>query len=198
MINYRTGMRASETLALRRGCRAHPPDGLAVLHGQASKTSRHHAGHTPAPVRDTPWVAIGPVVTAIRVLERMTDGSDLLFDVRAHSLHGHSRQGALTIATMRDRLDAFHAWINTLAAQLDLPGEAVPPDPLGPITVRRFRRTLAWHIDRRPGELVALAVQYGHLRTAVSAGRLPQPRRHPRPARHRNRTRHRRHPRSTT
>jgi hypothetical protein len=32
------------------------------------------------------------------------------------------------------------------------------------------RRTLAWHIARRPGGLAALAVQYGHLRTIVSEG----------------------------
>lgn len=31
-------------------------------------------------------------------------------------------------------------------------------------------RTLAWHIARRPGGLVALAIQYGHLRTAISGG----------------------------
>ncbi|WP_327115048.1 hypothetical protein OHB12_00365 [Nocardia sp. NBC_01730] len=29
---------------------------------------------------------------------------------------------------------------------------------------------MAWHIARRPGGLVALAVQYGHLRTLVSEG----------------------------
>ncbi|MCX4461537.1 hypothetical protein OOK58_02435 [Streptomyces sp. NBC_01728] len=29
---------------------------------------------------------------------------------------------------------------------------------------------LAWHIARRPGGLVALAIQYGHLRTSVAAG----------------------------
>ncbi|MFE9796563.1 hypothetical protein ACFYRL_33075 [Streptomyces goshikiensis] len=34
----------------------------------------------------------------------------------------------------------------------------------------RFRRTLAWHIARRPGGLVALAIPYGRLRTAVSTG----------------------------
>ncbi|MGP3941875.1 hypothetical protein [Streptomyces sp. 6N106] len=28
-------------------------------------------------------------------------------------------------------------------------------------------KTLAWHIARRPGGLVALAIQYGHLRTAI-------------------------------
>lgn len=34
----------------------------------------------------------------------------------------------------------------------------------------RFRRSLAWHIARRPGGLVALAIQYGHMRTTMSAG----------------------------
>ncbi|MET9883109.1 hypothetical protein ABZZ20_08060 [Streptomyces sp. NPDC006430] len=41
---------------------------------------------------------------------------------------------------------------------------------VGAIGTERFRRTLAWHIARRPGGLVALAIQYGHMRTAVSAG----------------------------
>lgn len=33
----------------------------------------------------------------------------------------------------------------------------------------RFRRTLAWHIARRPGGLIALAIQYGHMRTVLDA-----------------------------
>jgi hypothetical protein len=49
-----------------------------------------------------------------------------------------------------------------------LPGEAIPPDPFGAIGTARFRRSLAWHIARRPGGLVALAIQYGHVRTALS------------------------------
>jgi hypothetical protein len=46
-------------------------------------------------------------------------------------------------------------------------------NPLPPVRIgtERFRRSLAWHIARRPGGgLVALAIQYGHLRTAVAAG----------------------------
>ncbi|MET8453512.1 hypothetical protein [Streptomyces sp. NPDC005209] len=31
----------------------------------------------------------------------------------------------------------------------------------------RFRQSWAWHIARRPGGLVALAIQYGHLRTVL-------------------------------
>ena len=41
-------------------------------------------------------------------------------------------------------------------------------DPLHTSSAGR-RRTLAWHIARRPNGLVALAVQYGHLRTAFAA-----------------------------
>jgi hypothetical protein len=36
--------------------------------------------------------------------------------------------------------------------------------------IRTARSDLAWHIARRPGGLVALAIQYGHMRTVVSAG----------------------------
>ncbi|MFI1510606.1 hypothetical protein [Streptomyces sp. NPDC020597] len=39
--------------------------------------------------------------------------------------------------------------------------------PARALGTRRFRRTLAWHIARRPGGLVVLAIQYGHLRTAL-------------------------------
>ena len=33
----------------------------------------------------------------------------------------------------------------------------------------RFRRSLAWHVARRPGGLIALAIQYGHMRTVLDA-----------------------------
>ena len=33
----------------------------------------------------------------------------------------------------------------------------------------RFRHTLAWHVARRPGGLIALAIQYGHMRTVLDA-----------------------------
>ncbi|MFJ8085283.1 hypothetical protein ACIQ6Y_32300 [Streptomyces sp. NPDC096205] len=57
---------------------------------------------------------------------------------------------------------------NEAAAQ-GLPEQSIPEDPHGPIRLGRFRRTLAWHIARRPGGLVALAIQYGHMRTVLDA-----------------------------
>jgi hypothetical protein len=41
----------------------------------------------------------------------------------------------------------------------------------GKIGLKRFRRSLAWHIARRPNGHVALAIQYGHMRSAVVSGR---------------------------
>ena len=38
------------------------------------------------------------------------------------------------------------------------------------MTVKRFRRTLAWFIYRKPGGRVALGVQYGHLRGYTTDG----------------------------
>ncbi|MGW7427515.1 hypothetical protein ACWGJB_47515 [Streptomyces sp. NPDC054813] len=71
---------------------------------------------------------------------------------------------------MRHRIEDFAVWASQLAVRLGRRHEVVPDDPHGALGVARFRRTLAWHIARRPGGLVALAIQYGHMRTAMSAG----------------------------
>jgi hypothetical protein len=60
------------------------------------------------------------------------------------------------------------AWANQEAARHGLDGQAIPDDPHGKIGLRRFRRSLAWYIARRLNGLVALAIQYGHLRTAFA------------------------------
>ena len=66
------------------------------------------------------------------------------------------------------RIEDFVAWANREAASQDLAGEVIPDDPHGKIGLGRFRRSLAWHIARRPNGLVALAIQYGHMRTAFA------------------------------
>ncbi|WP_327311957.1 hypothetical protein [Streptomyces sp. NBC_01235] len=71
---------------------------------------------------------------------------------------------------MRHRIEDFASWSSQLALHLDCRHEIVPDDPHGTIGVPRFRRSLAWRIALRPGGLVALAIQYGHIRTAMSAG----------------------------
>jgi integrase len=175
---YLTGMRPGEVLGLRTGCCPDPepgPGGTAGRHlirGHEYKTATDEHGnhHSAGTEREAPWVAIAPVVNAIRVLERMVPDGHLLFDHHAHDLNmTRPGTGSLKLSALGDRIEDFAAWANAEAAAHRLSSQTIPPDPSGKIGNRRFRRSLAWHIARRPNGLVALAVQYGHLRTAFAS-----------------------------
>ncbi|WP_371787134.1 integrase [Streptomyces albidoflavus] len=174
VIAYLTGMRPGEVLGLRAGCCPDPETGRHLIHGHEFKNARDEQGNhlSRGLPRAVPWVAIPPVVTAIRILERIVPSGSLLFDTHAHQFVAHrtSAKGSLTLYALRDRVEDFADWASALAERLDRTHETVPADSAGLIGTARFRRTLAWHIARRPGGLVALAIQYGHMRTAVSAG----------------------------
>ncbi|WP_405735007.1 hypothetical protein OG607_41685 [Streptomyces sp. NBC_01537] len=130
--------------------------------------NHHSAGY----LREVPWVAIPPVVTAIRVLEKIVPDGGLLFDTAVHAFKNTPAEPAASIRpnSLRGRIEDFATWASNLARCLGRDHESVPADPHGAIGLARFRRTLAWHIACRPGGLVALAIQYGHMRTAMSAG----------------------------
>ena len=167
---YLTGMRPQEILGLYAGCCPDPgPEELGrhLIHGREFKTATdEHGNHLPSGAeRDVPWVAITPVVAAIRVLERMVPAGRLLYDYSLHDPSGRAGTGSLNVEAFTKRIGDFTAWVNREAASLGLPSEAIPDDPHGKVTASRFRRTLAWHIARRPNGLVALAIQYGHMRT---------------------------------
>ncbi|PAU44706.1 integrase [Streptomyces albireticuli] len=170
VIAYLTGMRPGEVLGLRSGCCPPPRSGRHLIYGHTFKTAQDERGHhVPAGVmREVPWVAIKPVVNAIRVLERLVPSGSLLFDHGVHGQRAAAGTGSLNTETINTRIEDFITWVNSEAIRLDLPEHTIPPDPYGAIGASRLRRTLAWHIARRPGGLVALAIQYGHLRTAIS------------------------------
>ncbi|MER6105603.1 hypothetical protein ABT115_25720 [Streptomyces sp. NPDC001832] len=69
--------------------------------------------------------------------------------------------------SLNRRIESFIVWVNREAEAQGIPDQSVPEDPHGAIGMSRFRRTLAWHVARRPGGLVALAIQYGHMRTVL-------------------------------
>ncbi|MGW0917134.1 integrase, partial [Streptomyces sp. NPDC002784] len=172
VIAYLTGMRPGEVLGLRSGCCPEPADGKHLIYGNVYKTALDsHGSHLSQGVpREAPWVAIPPVARAIRVLEHIVPDGALLFDSATHcdGRVGRFSTGSLGLKTMRGRIEDFVAFANGTATTLGRQAEAIPPDPYGSVGTARFRRTLAWHIARRPGGLVALAIQYGHLRTAMS------------------------------
>jgi integrase len=171
---YLTGMRPQEILGLHAGCCPDPDPGQDgqpgrhLIRGHEFKTAiDEHGNQLPCGAeRGVPWVAIAPVVTAIRVLERMVPGGHLLFAHSVHDPSGRAGTGSLNVEAFQQRIEDFTAWANHEAADHGLPAEAIPDDPHGKISASRFRRTLAWHIARRPNGLVALAIQYGHMRTA--------------------------------
>lgn len=173
---YLTGARPGEVLGMRFGCCPDPkPDangkvGRHLIRSTVFKTAvDEHGNHQSSGVeRDVPWVAIRPVVNAIRVLERMVPDGALLFDHDVHDTMSRPGSGSLKTATLGGRIEAFIGWANAEAAAHGVPSEVIPPDPNGAIGTARFRRSLAWHVARRPNGLVALAIQYGHLRTAVA------------------------------
>ncbi|MEU5389533.1 hypothetical protein [Kitasatospora cineracea] len=171
---YLTGMRPQEVQSLRSGC-CPDPQPAAGTPGRHLIRSHHfknvtdsNGNHLSAgEIRAVPWVAITPVVNAIRVLERIVPEGELLFGSSHH--YTQERVGSLKASTLNVRIKDFTTWINHEAATRNLTDQHIPDDPHGPVNTSRFRRTLAWHIARRPGGLVALAIQYGHMRTVLDA-----------------------------
>ncbi|WP_328907998.1 hypothetical protein OG230_36215 [Streptomyces sp. NBC_00234] len=172
VLAYLTGMRPAEVLGLKSGCCPEPDGHHHLIYGRVFKNAADEEGnyHSAGHPREVPWVAIAPVVTAIRVLERIAPDGGLLFDAATHTFRNIPTASATSIGQqgLRGRIEDFAAWASGLARRLGRDQEAVPDDPYGAIGLNRFRRTLAWHIARRPGGLVALAIQYGHMRTAMS------------------------------
>ncbi len=149
---YLTGMRPAEILGLRSGCCPDPePDehgvtGRHLIRGHVYKTATDDEGnHISAGVEhDVPWVAITPVVNAIRVLEHMVPDGHLLFDSRLHDRKQVAvRTGSLKDTSIRERIEDFLTWANKQALAHDLVEETIPADPHGNIGMMRFRRSLA-------------------------------------------------------
>ncbi|MCA1217841.1 integrase [Streptomyces sp. 8L] len=170
---YLTGMRPQEVQGMRSGCCPDPENGSRhLIRSHHYKTVTDDDGNhvSGGEEREVPWVAITPVVHAIRVLERIVPAEALLFDATHHDFaRSRKMRGALKNGAMNQRIEEFITWVNQEAERHSLRDQHVPKDPHGAIGLARFRRTLAWHIARRPGGLIALAIQYGHMRTVLDA-----------------------------
>lgn len=179
VISYLSGMRPGEVLSLRRGCLDFDEaSGLWTVTGTRWKSVRMESGekNPNGETRAVPWVIHPIAAQAIEILHSMHSG-DLLFPVKVRPQPvrgiqpaGNLRSGAArTSSQIGTDLAEFISWVNYYVAGNGR-RDVIPEDPHGRINPRRLRRTLAWHIVRRPRGLVAAAIQYGHVATYITQG----------------------------
>jgi len=169
IVCYLSGLRPGEALNLRRGCRDIDPDtGQLLLAGRAGKGSDRIPVTGGDDVLTRPWVVVAPVHAAIAMLERLAP-HPLVFPASIVATHQRrpADQNARVSRYMTRDLEQFAGWVNTTFATPG-GGPPIPPDPARHIHARRFRRTLAYFIVRRPRGLIAAALQYGHVSTRVT------------------------------
>lgn len=177
LLAYFTGMRPKELTLLPIDCLRETEaetGGIRyeifgpVVKGQRDDEGRHLSQGR---MRGHPWLTIEQGAKAVRTLQHLarTMDSQMLIAPGPQSSADRDVRG-IPSNKAGDRIKILIRHVNRRLspAQSELP--AIPPDPNGPVTLSRFRRTLAWHIARQPGGEVALGVQYGHLRLVTGQG----------------------------
>ncbi len=173
VVAYLSGMRPEECLALKRGC-CQPSDSTDELSGYEVRglTFKIRGGDGNTIVggveRRNSWYVIEPVARAVNVMEQLHP-HELLFPVAAFTYRaGLSTTRSACTNSVNFNIRDLIEWCNQSA---DASGRSViPPDPNGPVTTMKFRRTVAWFIYRRPRGLIALGSQYGHINLLQSEG----------------------------
>ncbi|MGW7613484.1 hypothetical protein ACWGKW_40830 [Streptomyces sp. NPDC054766] len=164
VIAFLSGMRDSEVKHLRRGCLhvQRDEDGNPYrwkVRSLAFKGERDTAGF-PAT-----WVVGEPVARAIKVMEDLHPPHvDYLFARLGHgpgALNGTF--AAMTSGATNGQLNRFVTWINDYCTENGRP-DAIPKvnKMVFRLKTSAFRRTLAWFVARRPGGVIAGALQYRH------------------------------------
>lgn len=177
VVAYLTGMRAEECRALEKGCCREVSNEATgqtryMVVGRTFKAAVDAEGNTipEGAEREHPWQAIAPVAKAISVMEKLHPDNQLLFPVKAFAAQSAKAVSAVSAETLNSRISEFIEWCNDHAEQWQRPHDVIPEDSEGPVVTRRFRRTLAWFVYRKPGGRIALGVQYGHLRGHTTDG----------------------------
>ncbi|MEV8183407.1 hypothetical protein [Specibacter sp. NPDC078692] len=179
VIAYLSGMRPGEALNLERGChRINHNTKLHELHGTTWKNARtpEDAKDPEGQPRRNPWIVHPLAGKSVEVLEQVHT-SELLFPktLRPKPLRGTKPRADVragsgqTTAKMTTDIESFIGWVNDYCVRHQR-NDRIPEDADGRVTANRFRRTLAWHIVRRPRGLVAAAIQYNHISTLVTQG----------------------------
>jgi hypothetical protein len=172
VVAYLSGMRDSEIKDMRVGCSRTWRDdsGNEVRHSVRSRVFKNSVD---IGGDEAEWVVGAPAATAVEVLELLrSDGDPYLFRPAPGAL-GYS-VGTTASRTPQLTLKDIEEFVRWIAEQpdsgSDSPGSFPADRPLPHVTTRQFRRTLAWHIAREPGGVIAGAIQYKQLSVAIHEG----------------------------
>lgn len=170
VIAYLSGVRTGEVLNLRRLCITRDPRlKLIFMSGIQMKASDERRERSPQTI---PWVVTEQTAQAVAVLQELSPGSALFPPGQAiysEEWYADDPDRTRSPGSINADLTDFIEWFNETVAPL-IRHPLIPADPAGPIEAPRLRRTLAWHIVRRPGGLIAGSTQYGHVQTQIMQG----------------------------
>lgn len=177
-VAYLTGMRPDEVRRLRPGCSEVVvlPGGAArhLIRGTVTKASETADGVRAGSRVEEPavWATI-PAATrsldlADRLRARFAPDSEWLFNNPFPTSDG---QPMLASDAAAREIAFFLDTINSRDGGEPQDGfPTIPTDTHGAITLRRFRRTLAWYVRNQPQGEVTLGIQYQHVGTVVGSG----------------------------
>ncbi|NGY65084.1 hypothetical protein G7043_39845 [Lentzea sp. NEAU-D13] len=175
VIAFLSGMRDSEVKHLRRGCVTVARDAEGRPYWW-KLTSRAFKGETDAAGTEATWIVGHPAARAVAVLEQLQPvDRTLLFSYLAHSNAAGSSKAipdqAQSTGVTNAQLGELVRWINDYCA-LHGHADGIPlvNGRSWRLSTRQFRRTLAWFIARRPGGVIAGAIQYRHLSVQMFEG----------------------------
>lgn len=169
---YLTGARPEEICGWKHGAAPDPlmtekGSYLHLIHGQVWKGRRARETGAPGVAQDAVWATVPVATTAIHAAEQIGNlsgrESGLLF-----SDTGVQPSPGMVARWIQEFIDFVNERL--VPTCIDPVGLAIPPDPSGPITLRRFRRTLAWFIHNRPNGEATTAIQYQHVGTLLAGG----------------------------
>ena len=169
-IAYLSGMRDSELKHLRRNCVRVHRDSTGTPY-RWTITSLAFKGEADPAGTTASWVIGAAAARAVDVLERLQPASaDTLFRTVAGTVDEIQPTGAQNVSRTNHLLNHFTTWINAYCHERGRT-DTIPAMPDGQrLQTRQFRRTLAWHIARRPGGAIAGAIQYRHLSIQMFEG----------------------------
>jgi len=152
-----TGMRQSELMELRRGCRrssSHHGDGMTRYRLRSKLVKGQPLGGT-----SEEWVVIGAVHDAIGMAEQLSRFTGVPEDL----IFGRF--------SFEPRYPWFRDWVNGPAGQR----LGLTPIPDGAVNPRMLRRTLAHELAYRPSGLLAAKIALKHVSVVTTEGYAARP-----------------------